>query len=113
MEGLAIGQIYYLIQTALEYLYKQKALQSRNDKFINTNLLKKTLEQYRERALAERWETSTLPRPHNIPFSKMSEVLLFKFLGYDENIFFQQYVLNIRFLNAAWVKHENILLLLK
>ncbi|WP_219636018.1 hypothetical protein, partial [Streptococcus agalactiae] len=67
-----IGQIYYLIQTALEYLYKQKALQPRNEKFINTNLLKKTLEQYRERALTEKWETSMLPRPYNIPYSKMS-----------------------------------------
>ena len=84
MENLAVGQLFYLIQTALEYLYKQKALQVKNEKFINTNLLKKTLEQYRER-----WETSTLPRPHNIPLSKMSEVLLFKFLGYDESIFFQ------------------------
>ncbi|MCH7380534.1 MULTISPECIES: hypothetical protein [Acinetobacter] len=89
MEGLAVGQIFYLIQTALEYLHKQNALQPRNDKFINTSLLKKTLEQYRERALTERWETTTLPRPYMIPFSKMSEVLLFKFLGYDESIFIQ------------------------
>ena len=89
MEGLAVGQIFYLMQTALEYLYKQNVLQPRNDKFINTNLLKKTLEQYRERALTERWETTTLPRPYTIPFSKMSEVLLFKFLGYDESIFIQ------------------------
>ena len=89
MEGLAVGQIFYLIQTALEYLHKQKALQPRNDKFINTNLLKKTLEQYRERALTERWETTTLPRPYTIPFSKMSEILLFKFLGYDESVFIQ------------------------
>ncbi len=89
MENLAVGQIYYLIQNALEYLYKQKALQPRNDKFINTNLLKKTLEQYRERSLNEHWETSTLPRPHNIPLSKMSEILLYRFLGFDETIFFQ------------------------
>ena len=89
MESLAVGQIYYLIQTALEYLYKQKALQPRNDKFINTNLLKKTLEQYRERAVTEYWETSTLPRPHNIPLSQMSHILLFKFLGYDDSIFIQ------------------------
>ncbi|MBK5649448.1 MAG: hypothetical protein I4N51_22375, partial [Acinetobacter sp.] len=40
-------------------------------------------------ALSERWETTTLPRPYMIPFSKMSEVLLFKFLGYDESIFIQ------------------------
>ncbi|TCM61450.1 hypothetical protein EC844_12848 [Acinetobacter calcoaceticus] len=89
LEHLAVGQIYYLIQKALEYLYQQKALQPRNDKFINTHLLKKTLTQYRERALAEKWETPTLPRPSNIPLSKMSEILFFKFLGYDERIFFQ------------------------
>lgn len=89
LDSLAVGQIYYLIQTALEYLYKQKALQVRNDNFINTNLLKKTVQQYRERALAEKWETSTLPRPQNIPLSKMSEILLYRFLGYDESIFFQ------------------------
>ncbi|OTG66374.1 hypothetical protein [Acinetobacter silvestris] len=89
LDSLAVGQIYYLIQTALEYLYQKKALQARNENFINTNLLKKTLQQYRERALAEKWETSTLPRPQNIPLSKMSEILFYKFLGYDESIFFQ------------------------
>ncbi|OTG82249.1 hypothetical protein [Acinetobacter sp. ANC 4648] len=89
LDSLAVGQIYYLIQTALEYLYQKKALQTRNENFINTNLLKKTLQQYRERALAEKWETTTLPRPQNIPFSKMSEILFYKFLGYDESIFFQ------------------------
>ena len=89
MDSLAVGQIYYLLQTALEYLNQQKALKARNENFINTNLLKKTLQQYRERAVTEKWETSTLPRPYNIPFSKMSEILFFRFLGYDENIFFQ------------------------
>ncbi len=89
MDSLAVGQIYYLIQNALEYLHKQNALKPRNENFINTNLLKKTLQQYRERSLTEKWETSTLPRPNNIPFSRMSEILFFKFLGYDENIFFQ------------------------
>ncbi|NHC03194.1 hypothetical protein G9F31_05345 [Acinetobacter sp. 187] len=88
LDVLAVGQIYYLIQNALEYLYKSKALQARNENFINTNLLKKTLQQYREKSLTEKWETSTLPRPNNIPFSRMSEILLFKFLGYDESIFF-------------------------
>ena len=89
LDSLAVGQIFYLIQTALEYLYKQKALQVRNDNFINTNILKKTIQQYRERALAEKWETSTLPRPPNIPLSKMSQILFYQFLGYDESIFFQ------------------------
>ncbi|MFC6053126.1 hypothetical protein ACFPT0_09775 [Acinetobacter portensis] len=91
MESLAVGQIYYLIQNALEYLHTQKALQPRNENFINTNLLKKTLQQYRERALTEKWETSTLPRPHNIPLSRMSEILFYRFLGYDEKIFFQPF----------------------
>lgn len=89
LDSLAVGQIYYLIQTALEYLYQQKVLQVRNENFINTNLLKKTLQQYRDRSINEKWETSTLPRPSNIPLSKMSEIFLFRFLGYDENIFFQ------------------------
>ncbi len=89
LESLALGQIYYLVQTALEYLHQQKILQVRNENFINTNLLKKTLQQYRERSTTEKWETPTLPRPQNIPFSKMSDILLFRFLGYDENIFFQ------------------------
>lgn len=89
LDVLAVGQIYYLIQNALEYLYKQKALQARNENFINTNLLKKTLQQYRERATQEKWETSTLPRPYNLPLSKMSHILFFNFLGYDESIFVQ------------------------
>lgn len=89
MDSLAVGQIYYLIQTALEYLHKKNALQARNENFINTNILKKTLQQYRERSLTEKWETTTLPRPPNIAFSRMSEILFFKFLGYDESIFFQ------------------------
>lgn len=88
LEHLAVGQIYFMIQRALEYLHQKNALQARNDQFINTNLLKKTLEQYRERAITERWETSTLPRPSDIPLSQMSQIL-FEFLGYDETIFFQ------------------------
>ena len=89
MDSLAVGQIYYLIQTALDYLHQQKALQPRNENFINSNLLKKTLQQYRDRALSEKWETSTLPRPPQLPLSKMSSILFFKFLGYDERIFVQ------------------------
>ena len=89
MDSLAVGQIYYMISNALEYLHKQNALQPRNENFINTNLLKKTLQQYRERATTEKWESFTMPRPHNIPLSKMSEILFYRFLKYDEKIFFQ------------------------
>src|SRR5690606_25011046 len=81
LDVLAVGQIYYLVQTGLEYLYKQKALKPRNENFINTNLLKKTLQQYRERSVTEKWETSTLPRPPQLAFSKMSEILFYRFLG--------------------------------
>ena len=99
LDSLAVGQIYYMIQSALEYLHQQKALQARNENFINTNLLKKTLQQYRERALQEKWETFTLPRPPQLPLSKMSEILLFQFLGLDEGIFVQP-------IRHAWKKIE-------
>ena len=89
LDTLAPGQIFYMIQTALEYLHKQKALQVRNENFINTNILRKTLEQYRERAVNEKWETPTLPRPPNIPLSKISHILFVQFLKFDEHIFYQ------------------------
>lgn len=89
LEHLALGQIYYMLQNALEYLHKNKALQPRNENFINTNLLRKTLEQYRERSVNEKWETSTLPRPMQLPLSQMSRILFFRFLGYDDSIFVQ------------------------
>lgn len=86
---LAVGQLFHLTQNALDYLHGKKALQARNDNFYNTNHLRKTLEQYRKRMTQERWETSTLPRPSNYPKSRMSEILLHKFLGYDDSIFVQ------------------------
>lgn len=89
LDRMAVGQIYYMMQNALEYLHQQRALQARNDQFINTNLLKKTLQQYHLRGTNEKWEAYTLPRPHNIPLSKMSEILFIKFLNFDENIFIQ------------------------
>lgn len=89
LDQLAVGQIYYLIQNALDYLHKQKLLQARNDNFINTNFLKKTLEQYRQRATEQRWETTTLPRPVQLPLSQMTRIFIWQFLGYDESIFVQ------------------------
>ena len=89
LDQLAPGQIFYMIQTGLEYLYQQKALQPRNEKFINTNILRKTLEQYRQRAINEKWETPTLPRPIDQPLSTMSEILFHQFLKYDEHVFYQ------------------------
>lgn len=88
MENLAVGQLFYLIQTALEYLYKQKALQVKNEKFINTNLLKNL------RAVSRTSNNWALGNKHFTKRLKYlvecnEEVLLFKFLGYDESIFFQ------------------------
>lgn len=89
LEHLAVGQIYYLIQNALDYLHTQNLLKPRNENFINSNLLKKTLEQYRERAVEQRWETSCLPRSPMMPLSKMSELLFMHFLGCTEELFMQ------------------------
>lgn len=89
LDHLAVGQLYYLIQNALDYLHTQNALKTRNENFINSNLLKKTLEQYRERAVNERWETSCLPRSPMMPLSKMSQILFQRFLGCDEELFMQ------------------------
>ena len=89
LDVLSVGQIYYLIQNALDFLHQKNALHTQNENFINTNLLKKTLQQYREKSIANKWETFALPRPTQLPLSKMSEILLFRFLGYDEKIFMQ------------------------
>ena len=89
LDRMAVGQLYYMLQNGLEYLHKQGALQARNDQFINTNLLKKTIQQYRERGIKEKWEAYTLPRPYNIPLSKMSEIFFYRFLQFDEQIFLQ------------------------
>ena len=89
LDHLAYGQILYLVQTALDYLSQNKLLHAKNEKFINTNLLKKTLEQYRERSLQEKWSTSTLPHPPQLPVTNMAEIFFFKFLGYNELIFVQ------------------------
>jgi hypothetical protein len=56
LDVLAVGQIYYLIQTALEYLYERKALQPRNENFINTNLLKFMLKKKIFRNVILRWK---------------------------------------------------------
>ena len=89
LDSLAVEQIFHLVHSALGYLHKQNALESQNNGFINTHRLKKTLIQYRERAIAQKWETPNFPRPQNLRFNKMGEILYFKFLQYDERIFSQ------------------------
>ncbi|MBF7682510.1 hypothetical protein I2F27_04075 [Acinetobacter sp. B5B] len=94
LDQLAVEQIFHLVYTALSYLHEKNALETRNDGFINTHRLKKTIIQYRERAIAQRWETPNFPRPEQLPFHKMGEILYFKFLNYDQKILSQP----IRFL---------------
>lgn len=89
LEQLAVEQIFYLVHTALNYLHQQNALEARNDGFINTHRLKKTILQYRQRAITEKWETPNFPRPEHLPFNKMGEILYFKFLNYDQKILSQ------------------------
>ena len=89
LDVLAVEQIFYLVHTALLYLYENNALEARNDGFINTHRLKKTIIQYRERAIAEKWETPSFPRPEHLALSKMSDILYFRFLNYDQRIFSQ------------------------
>lgn len=89
LDQLAVEQIFYLVQNALTYLHKKNALEERNESFVNTHRLKKTLIQYRERAIAQRWETPCLPRPKDLRFNKMGEILYFRFFKYDERIFNQ------------------------
>ncbi|AWL28769.1 hypothetical protein DJ533_09405 [Acinetobacter defluvii] len=83
---LSLGQIYYMVQTALDYLSEQKnALDSLNTDFNNTNKLRKTLEEYRKNSITRKFEISTLPRPYDLYFSRVSEIFLFHLIKLDEN----------------------------
>lgn len=83
---LSLGQIYYMVQTALDYLSEQKnALDPNNTDFNNTNKLRKTLEEYRKNAIERKFEISTLPRPFDLKFGRTSEIFLFQFIKLDEN----------------------------
>lgn len=86
---LAVTQIMYWIDRALNYLQAQGALQRSNQGFINTHLLRKTLIQYRERSQRERWEIPNLPRPAEMPYSAMTRILLFDYLQLNERAIVQ------------------------
>lgn len=86
LDQLAVEQIFHLIYTALTYLHQENILQTKNDGFVNTHRLKKTIAQYRERAITQKWETPNYPRPDHLPFNKMGEILYFKFLKHDQRI---------------------------
>ena len=70
LEQYALTQVFYWVDRALNYLYQKQLLQRDNDKFINANLLKKTLLQYKLKGIEQAWETPNLPRPEQIPYSQ-------------------------------------------
>ena len=89
LNELAVTQIYFLIDRALNYLAEKKLLQPSNQNYVNTNRLSKTLAEYRQRGIEQHWETQNLPRPQDIPRSQMTEIYLHRFLKLDERVYQQ------------------------
>lgn len=89
LQDLAVNQIFFLCQRALNYLHEKKLLEAQNQNFINTNRLRKTVEQYRERGLQEYWETGNLERPKELIYSQMSYIFLERLLKFGERAFKQ------------------------
>lgn len=89
LENLALSQIYYLIHRALNYLHQKQLLQTKNDKFINTNLLRKTVQSYYETAMTEKWESYSILFPEQMPISTMSYILFYRFLNLSDDIYYQ------------------------
>lgn len=89
MAHLALSQIFYLVQQALNYLHQKKLLKRKNDDFVNTNLLRKTLLEYEQKIIHEKWETSSLLRPDDMPMSHMSQILYYHVLNLQDNFYYQ------------------------
>lgn len=81
-------QLFHQIQNAIDYLKKAKLLEASNVNFINTNMICKTLEKYRQVMAGNKWEVGIVKRP-DYPYSQMTNILLFEFLGFKENAFNQ------------------------
>lgn len=89
LNDLAATQIFFLIDRALNYLNSQQLLDRSNQNFVNTNRLRKTLMQYRERAQQQSWETGNTPRPPELPYSQMTHIFLDRFLKFSDHAFCQ------------------------
>lgn len=89
MGHLALSQIFYLVKHALEYLNSKKLLKKKNDDFVNTNLLRKTLMEYEQKIIHEKWETASILRPESMPMSHMSQLFYYQFLNLRENFYYQ------------------------
>ena len=89
LQHYAVTQILYLVKRGLDYLHDQQLLETQNTAFINTNLLRKTLQQYHEQAVDKHWETGNLMRPAQLPYSMMTRVFLFDFLQLQQRAFVQ------------------------
>lgn len=90
LQHLALSQIFYFIHQALHYLYKEQALQKQNEKFINTNLLKKTLQSYYKTANTEKWELYSIPYPEQMPMSHIDYILFERFLHLTHQEIYEQ-----------------------
>lgn len=89
MQRLSLSQLYYLVERALNYLYKNKLLQAKNQNFINTNLLKKTLYDYYQYIIEQKWETGNNYRPKNLPISTMSSMFFITFLNLNDDFYYK------------------------
>jgi hypothetical protein len=89
LNDLAVQQVFYLANRALQYLHEQKLLDKSNQNFVNTNRLRKTLMQYRELGQQQSWETATLQRPADLMYSQMSYIFIERLLGLGEQAFQQ------------------------
>lgn len=87
LKQYAVTQIYYWIDRALIYLSKQNALDSTNQNFVNTNLLRKTLMQYQHKSQEQFWEVPNFARPVDLPYSRMTYIFIDRFLKLDKDIF--------------------------
>lgn len=89
LNELAVSQIFYLVDRALNYLHDKQLLDVSNKNFVNTNRLRKTLLQYRERGQQQGWETTNLQRPDDLPYSQMSYIFIHRFLKFEDKAFKQ------------------------
>lgn len=89
LEHFALLQIFYFMSRALNYLKQAGALQSHNEQFINTNLLRKTVQSYFDTAMSEKWETYSIAYPEQMPMSTMSYILFVRFLHLQNELYEQ------------------------
>ena len=89
LEQYSVTQLFYWVERALGYLHEQNLLHPENENFVNANLLRKTLNQYRINAQQKGWETPNLTKPTQLAQSQMNYIFIHKFLKMDSKILVQ------------------------